>query len=447
MKDSAHRGAFLSVDEELALLPLGLSGPDERLGAAIDLALRKPAATVTFLRRHRVVGLGLRRLAEGAELPAELRALRQRRADLDALLQSALRDVQAGSEETGVPVAGIKGLAMRALYPLATDRDTGDVDVMCNSVDEAWELASWLRRRSYDWCQYEWPWLKRDRESGEIYGQFQVWQEFGEISKRIDIHFAGYSVRHSRRAPIRVSEAGFSLLTPSDNLPCLLGNAAGDFLVRLKDVNDTQRLLELGIGTDPATLAQLSALQLRSFWSTLMSWAEDARAMWRRPRWWVDDSRAPFGVPDSRRRTIATLIDAYRDGADRGGLLGGVRTAIPAWDYYRRDLRVQVQACTHTRSARLIENMTNETCIRLIPPRMLDAAVAGAGPAAFGRSLQAALTAIPGSQALRECRYGPHSFVSAGDEVFVPTLLYQLCRFEAGVGRLDQPNRTDACAT
>jgi len=109
-----------------------------------------------------VVGLGRRHLLEYGnrelqQLPKELRDAFEWRHRLDVLLESGWGELAQAVMETGIRTAGIKGAAMRSLYAHATDRDAGDIDIMVENVDEAWRLASWLRRRGYDWCEYEWP--------------------------------------------------------------------------------------------------------------------------------------------------------------------------------------------------------------------------------------------------------------------------------------------------
>ncbi len=432
-------------DAELRLVPLGVITPSGDLDAAVSYALAHPEQALAFLRRHRVVGLGLARIQEACgagALPRVLTELREFRGGLDEMLDDALDELISAVEETGVPTVGIKGLSMRQLYGRATDRDTGDVDVMVNDVDGAWELTARLRALGYDWCQYEWPWIKRDGASGEIYGQFQVWREFGDRAKRFDVHFGGYSVRHCRRAPYTIDKAGFSLLDPAENVPCLLGNAAGDYLVRLKDVNDTILLLESGAAVDERAKTRSKELGLDGFWAVLVGYARTMANLSPQATAHIANLQpgalarraVPFGAPAQRRRTAATVHDAFRAGRAQGGIAGGIRTAVSAYGYYGHGLKLNVSPCAHPERADLVADMTNETCIRLIPPRMIRTTAADRAPESGAEPE----SEIPGTSLLRTVKSAGHGFVVAADgESFVPTIMYDVCSFEAGYHRPD----------
>src|SRR6202049_689415 len=129
------------------LLPLGQVSPTADLAAAASAGLADPTRTFAFLRRHRVVGLGLRELAlfsAGRPLPPPLAALGTRREALDTVLSQGEDQLAAAVSMTGVAVHGIKGLTMRPLYETPTDRDIGDLDLMVRDADDAWELASYF---------------------------------------------------------------------------------------------------------------------------------------------------------------------------------------------------------------------------------------------------------------------------------------------------------------
>jgi len=403
---------------------------------AIRVAFDHPELAADFLRRHRVVGLGLRRLHEAVEhdrLAAPLRELASWRVELDGLLEAGWAELADGVAATGVATAGIKGLAMRAEYQYPLDRDAGDIDVMVHTVDDAWELATWLRGRGYDWCEYEWPWIKRDVATSKIYGQFQVWKQVGEQYLRFDIHFGGYSVRHCRLAACAPSQPGLSLIEPAGNLPCLLGNSSGDFLLRLKDVNDLAVLIKNGWRPDRQELTMIRSLGLARFWNALIRrmsgltlLTEDEQRAVRGLRVAYGHQRVPFGSPSPRARTRATVADAFRYGAADGGLRRAVAVARDAYSYYSKKHQLTVGPCEHPDRAALLRNLTNETCIRLIPPRMIGTEPTGAAQHEATRRRQ-----LPGTQLLVEVVSGQHAFLEGNDERLVPTLSYNLCAVEA----------------
>lgn len=333
---------------------------------------------------------------------------------------------------TGVAVHGIKGLTMRTLYQTPADRDIGDLDLMVRDVDDAWELASYFRSQGFDWCEYEWPWVKRDTRSGQLYGQFQVWRATGADYLRFDIHFGGYSVRHCRRSDWAGPVSGYHPADPAANLPCLLGNAAGDFLIRLKDVNDIVVMLRRGLLDRDTVQTTVTRLGLERFWNTLLSRARALTALTS-----AEDAvlavlsvrearaqRVPFGIPSRAARTFATAFDAARAGRDDHGLREGVATGLSAFRYYASDLSVQVSPCKHTRPPAVVSRMSNSACVRLIPQRMLNPG--GDSTTASARR------AISGSELLEEVIAAHHAFVEAGGERFVPTIFGRLCFVEAG---------------
>lgn len=431
----APSGRYARTTERL-LAPLGVVAPLGDLPAAIRVASDHPELAADFLRRHRVVGLGLRRLLQAAEndqLAAPLRELANWRRELDGLLEAGWAELADGVTATGVATAGIKGLAMRAEYQHALDRDAGDIDVMVHTVDDAWELATWLRGRGYDWCEYEWPWIKRDLPTSKIYGQFQVWKQVGDQYLRFDVHFGGYSVRHCRLASCAPSRPGLSLIGPSGNLPCLLGNSSGDFLLRLKDVNDIAVLLTSGWRPGQQELDMIQSLGLARFWNALLDrmraltlLTEDEQHAVRGLRLGYGHQRVPFGHPSPRARTRATVADAFRYGVADGGLRRAVAVARGAYSYYSKKHQLTIGPCAHPDRAAMLRDLTNETCVRLIPPRLI-----GDGPSDAARHAATHRRQVPGTQLLTEVVSGQHAYLEGSDERLVPTLSYHLCAVEA----------------
>lgn len=429
-----------SHDEELTAL--GHIAPGERLSAALTAARSNSAQAVEFLRRHRVVGLGASRLLDppGTSAQGEVGDMVTRRRTLSALLADAWRELELTVAETGVAAAGIKGYSTVGLYARPEHRDIGDIDLLVDDVDDAWNLAGRLREQGYDWCEYELPWLKRDGRSGQIYGQVQVWKHVGEIPVRVDVHFGGYSIRHCRLAPHRLGQKGLHTLDAMSNLPFLLGNAAGDFLIKLKDVNDIVLMLEADPKLDwRQSMDEIRAHGLAAFWNALLDEVTrtshlSARAQAVAEELRVDGvkpERVPFGRPEWRARCRATVADSYRAGRRERGFAAGVSLAWSAYRYYRRPLKLAVQArCAHGRKdLSLVDRMRNDVCVRLVPTRLIRERSAGSPrdtPAA------AAQHAVPGTDALRVETADGHAFVRAAGEAFVPTVYYNLCEAQGG---------------
>src|SRR5262249_31221572 len=224
---------------------------------------------------------------------------------------------------------------------------------------------------------------------------------------------------------------GYRSATPTANLPCLLGNAAGDFLIRLKDVNDIVVLLRRGVLDQPAVAPVVLGLGLERFWNALLSRTsevadlriEEQAALSQLCVRGVRTQHVPFGVPSRTARTIATALDAARAGRGDHGFVGGLAEGLGALRYYAKKLTVQVDSCDHDHPSTLVSNMSNTTCVRLIPQRMLNSNNNGGTPS-FRHN-------IPGSGLLNEVIVADHTFVEADGERFVPTLFYRLCSVEA----------------
>jgi hypothetical protein len=402
---------------------------------AVDAALADPDRAVDMLLRHRVVTAGELRLSGRVPGVSEWA---DRYALLRKLLVESWAELGAGVAELGLPVAGIKGLATRGLYPDSTVRDVGDLDVMVNDADEAWRLAGWLRARGYDWYEKELPWLKGDLATGEVYGQVAVRKYVGPVPLRVDVHFAGYSVRHCRRAPCPVSGTGLHHWEPAENLPLLLGNAAGDYVIRLKDVNDVTLMLEAEprLDWEPA-LARVRAVGLDRFWNALVdevlrtgALSERARALATELRFdGVRPERAPLGDRNWSRRCRATVADAFRSGS---GPAQKMRRAWGGWRYYRRPLELRVtDRCRHGGgNAGLLDHLRNDVCVRLVPTRMVRERSGSTRTPV--RLEPEAGSLVPGTRTLRQQVLDGHSYALIGGETFATTVFYDLCAAQGG---------------
>ncbi|MFL6129581.1 MAG: nucleotidyltransferase family protein [Mycobacteriales bacterium] len=416
------------------LLALAHVAPAWSVTDAVDAALADPDRAVDMLLRHRVVTAGelrLRGRVPGVSEWADRYAL------LRKLLVESWAELGAGVAQLGLAVAGIKGLATRGLYRDGSIRDVGDLDVLVDDVDEAWRLAGWLRSRGYDWYPEELPWLKRDAATGLVYGQVAVRRYVGPVPLRVDVHFAGYSVRHCRLAPCPLSGTGLHLWEPAENLPLLLGNAAGDYVIRLKDINDITLMLEAEprLAWEPA-LGRVRAVGLDRFWNAVLDQvlrtselSGRARALAGELRFpGVRPERVPLGEKDWSRRCRATAVDAFRSGS---GPVRKVRRACGAWRYYRRPLQLRVtDRCRHGRAdAGLLEHLRNDVCVRLVPTRMVRER---SGTAAAVRLEPGSGSLVPGTRTLRQRVLDGHSYALIGGETFATTVFYDLCAAQGG---------------
>jgi hypothetical protein len=417
------------------LLALAHVAPAWSPTAAVDSALGDPDRAVDMLLRHRVVSAGELRLS--GQVPA-VSEWADRYGLLRKLLAESWSELDAGAAELGLAVAGIKGLAMRGLYPDGSTRDVGDLDVMVADVDEAWQLAGWLRSRGYDWYPEELPWLKRDTATGRVYGQVAVRKYVGPVPLRVDVHFAGYSVRHCRLAPCTVSGAGLHVWEPAQNLPLLLGNAAGDYLIRLKDINDVTLMLEAEprLDWEPA-LRRVRAVGLDRFWNAVVDQvlrtselSDRARALATGLRFpGVRPERVPLGEKDWSARCRATVADAFRSGS---GPAQKVRRGWGAWRYYRRPLELRVtDRCRHGRAnAGLLGRLRNDVCVRLVPTGLVrERSGSVASPVRLDPDSG---SLVPGTRTLRQQVLDRHSYALVGGETFATTVFYDLCAAQGG---------------
>jgi hypothetical protein len=417
------------------LLALAHVAPAWSPTEAVDAALGNPDRTVDMLRRHRVVTAGELRLS--GQVPA-VREWAERYGLLRRLLAEAWDELDTAARELGLPVAGIKGLATRGLYADGSTRDVGDLDLMVTDADQAWQLAGWLRARGYEWYPEELPWLKRDAATGRVYGQVPVRKYVGPVPLRVDVHFAGYSVRHCRLAPTTVSGTGLHVWGPAENLPLLLGNAAGDYVIRLKDINDVTLMLEAEprLDWEPA-LRRVREVGLDRFWNAVVDevlrtseLSDRARSLATELRFpGVRPERVPLGEKDWSRRCRATVADAFRSGS---GPAQQVQRAWGAWRYYRRPLELRVtDRCRHgRRNARLLDSLRNDVCVRLVPTRMVrERSGSTVSPV---RLDPAAGSLIPGTRTLRRQVLDGHSYALIGGEAFATTVFSDLCTAQGG---------------
>lgn len=418
------------------LLALAHVAPATSPTAAVDAALAEPDRAVDMLLRHRVVTAGESTL--DGQVPAVSEwADRYRR--LRVLLAESWTELGAGVDELGIAVAGIKGLATRGLYADSALRDVGDLDLMVDHADDAWLLAGWLRSRGYDWYPEELPWLKRDEATGRVYGQVAVRKYVGEVPVRVDVHFAGYSVRHCRLLSCPVTGTGLHLSDPAENLPLLLGNAAGDYVIRLKDINDVTLMLEAQPRLEwKEALRRTREVGLDRFWNALLDevlrtseLSGSARTLAGELRFpGVRPEPVPLGDRDWTRRWRATVADAFRSGT---GPVQRLQRARGAYRYYRHPLELRVSdRCEHGRDhGGLLDRLRNDECVRLVPTRLVrERSAAAASPT---RLEPEAGSVLPGTSSLRQQVVDGHCYALIGGETFATTVFYDLCAAQGGV--------------
>lgn len=400
----------------------------------------EPKALAEALRRHRVVAIGLDRYraASPGPLPEPLEAEAVRRRTLSSNLRETWQLVETAADELRLDLAAIKGYSTRGLYPAPEQRDLGDIDLMARDVDDAWRLAGWLRDKGFGWSEWELPWIKRDVETDRLYGQVAMWKFEDGIPIRVDVHFGGYSVRHCRLVPIEVNGTGLHVIDPVANLPMLLGNAAGDFYIRLKDVNDVIGMVRADPPLDwDRGLRVVAEHGLERFWNSLLEMVLESSALAPDEEKLVrglrfdrrGTERVPFGQPHWRRRCRATVADAFRAGAP-GGPAERLRLAWSAYRYYRRPLGIEPPSeCRHGKGqVDALRRMRNDVCVRLVPTELLREL---GGVEGDTRSDAVEESPIRGSAELTEVLAAGHTYLRSGPTLFALTIMEPLCEHQA----------------
>lgn len=222
----------------------------------------------------------------------------------------------------------------------------------------------------------------------------------------VDVHAGPYSVRHCGRMPLhaltcadgRKPEADeFPAIDVTDNLTCVLGNAAGDCFVDAKTINDIYLALDGRRRTPPARTLDEAAL-LPFFRHCL-------------------DRVAELCLLDAAR---ASALESWLPApASEVNLIGQ-----SAEDAYSADLRL-VDDVGKAESARLPE-LVNWTCVRMVPWNLLAPLVgdehATVSDATGTSKVSAELT-------LARTKGG--DLIFAGGEVFVPTVDFGVPRLLA----------------
>lgn len=275
----------------------------------------------------------------------------------------------------GISAWGIKGVAALRWYQDPADRDLGDVDVMVSSVVDGFALTAELLAAGYDYDERELPWLKRDYD-GTLYGQANLRSEPPGARPNIDIHFGGYSVRHSGRLPVPVMPGshGLSYYDMQSNLPMIVGNSAGDCWITVKDMNDLYLALSRTDELDwPPLLESLREVRLLEFFNQMLRMLPRTHALEPateellarltpligRSREWP----APGPQRSTVRRSLTTTLHAARLGLRRSPWHALVQASTAA-RYYSGRLALRPRISNQRTD---FPRLNNWTCIRLVP--------------------------------------------------------------------------------
>ena len=426
----------MTVDPALLVLSAGSVSPrystDESVRAIEELGAERAA---TLYRRHKVRVIAAERLAQRPDSAPARACLEQLQPDLDRLARSreqlpvTLGVVRAAAVELGIPVVVIKGVAAREWYDDASRRDFGDLDLHLRSWSDARRLADRLRARDgFVLDTGELPWLKRNADSGALYGQILLADpETGHLG--VDIHFGAYSVRHCTHLPIGVpAEPGVHVSADADNVAAVVNNAAGDHFASMKDVND----LIMAARRSPDAVRRGAAVaqraELGAFLAILVRLMTATSAVGElRPLFAPLLAGAPaepvppVDGPSWTRRWTAVALHAYRVGR-RTSVLDGVRLAAGAARYYRQRLSLAIVPDGPAEPLRLNEH----TCVRLVPLALLESRadaddLSGAPQGAPGRPR-------PLDDGLEVVATPAGDVIRVGREVFVPTVFYRVPR-------------------
>lgn len=409
--------------------------PDE---CARQLASYPPAAVAETLVRQKVVRLGLERLAHAGVASEPLVRTHPKTQRRLAHVSSVSDSLRAATELLrSAPTTGsiklIKGMSARGWYDRPDLRELNDVDLLVATCDDAFRLTSYLLGAGYEYAPTELPWIKRAID-GPLYGQINLRSRTRDLPT-MDIHFGGYSVRHcALLADAATGRSGVELCGRTDNLPFLLANAGGDYLVTAKDLNDVVLCIRDRTVDWDIVIERIRGVELDGFFGWMLRRiraicrfdAEDDRLLSQLVQACGREPVVPKDGGRPWRRWLGTTVHAYRHGR-RTGWSRAARTATSAARYYRASLRLALTE----RPGGDLPPLNPWTCVRLVP---VEAAVRllGTGRVAAPRETlvarwsQRSLAGGEGALEILETPVG--DLVASMDTVFVPTVYYRLSR-------------------
>lgn len=365
-------------------------------------------------------------------------AVRGRIEILDTYKDDVLGLLDKEARDLGIALWGIKGLAAQKRYTEPNLRDLGDLDLMVASFDAAVDLTERLRELGFRFNRRELPWLKRSRETGGIYGQFSLRSITPERMPGLDLHFGGYSVRHCGLHVLTDVDMtpGLSYFTLQQNMPLMVGNAAGDHRITTKDLNDLAVALTADEIDWRHLMRQLEAVDLTKFFAVMVDEfvryfdGYEAGAAYSKSELpaLLDGVRRevprPGGAGEQRKRWAVTVRHSYSLGV-RHSRLRALQTTVSAARYYWGSLQPKV---TRGRGPRpQLPDLCNWKCVRLIPAEMFDRVLAGRDDMAEQRSFrtfEGPRSSLSRTSAVLHTAQGDVVRMPFGD--FMPTVYYAL---------------------
>lgn len=344
-------------------------------------------------------------------------------------------------EETGcklgIPILAIKGLSVKEYYADPQLRDMNDIDIMVWRVDDALQLMPILHDLGYMFECRELPWLKRDLATGNVYGQFNL--KFSQIDTlpSIDIHFGGYSVRHCGLCRLKKAQPkpGLSYLSLQENLPYLVGNAAGDYRITTKDLNDISLSLNIHSKGWRQAIAELDIVGLLPFFNLMLynlkQFSNLSNLQSLRIEGILKRSNPEWPQPSSflswQRRWLATSKHAFRLGL-RHSYRQAIISAFSAMRYYWKPLQKVVVKRRQDSVTRMPE-LNSLTCIRLVPVELLGRILSDSDDEPIGIScvkVTGPTRQISSRMSIIQSSYGDVVRSPIGD--FFPMVFYELDR-------------------
>lgn len=421
------------------LISLGLLqpriGPQEAVAAVSEIGIERAGA---LLFRHKITSIALQVMAEaGIDLPELVEAIavasepmRLRWVSTDSVVDL----VDSICTRQGIRWLSMKGISVRWLYPTNRQRDVGDLDVVVDTVRDAWALTRDLRASGYIYLDRELPWLKRDVVTGALYGQVRLTAP-DKDRLSIDIHAGPYSIRHCGLMPLERSAdlPSGSGLTLDDDLCAVVANAGGDYFVTAKLVNDLALFLAQEVDV-PYVRATLDQGGLLPFLGACLAIVEDLCDLQPEQRNRLEQLRSGLSaepvpslvVPDAAVRCDVTVAHARRVAARLPDPAVTDEVAESAREAYSSDHPLRIVDASSAQST-VPGELNNWTCVRFVPVEFAAAAdtyAHAAAPVPLGEeiareSLDPEITRVT---------YAAGDLVVAADDEFVPTVDFALSR-------------------
>lgn len=353
-------------------------------------------------------------------------------ADKTSMLLNTLNEAGCRSE---IPILAIKGLCAREYYADPQLRDMGDIDLMVRSVDDAIRLIQVLRELGYTFERRELPWLKRDLATGNLYGQFNL--KFSQLngSPNIDIHFGGYSVRHCGLLGFKKEnlKSGISYLSLLENIPFLVGNAAGDHKITTKDLNDLYISLDINSEDWDRIIAELDSVALLPFFNIMLcnlkQWSSLSSSQSSRVEGILNTTQPEWPKPGLflswQRRWLAISKHAFKLSV-RYSYHQAIIAAFTATRYYWKPLQLVVVK-RNPRSISRMPSLNPWTCIRLVPVELLERIMSKSDNKPIGMpslKVTGPTKAISSELSIIQSSHGDVVRSRVGD--FLPTVFYDL---------------------